>query len=43
MVYGLEDVVKLRQMIEQGGSGDAQKRVERQKLEALLGYCETAR
>ena len=40
MTYGLEDLVKLRLMIGQSQAPDAQKRVERQKLEALLGYCE---
>ncbi len=43
MVYGLNDVVRLRQMIEQSESPDRQKHVERQKLDALLGYCETTR
>ena len=43
MTYGLEDLVKLRQMTEGSNAPDAQKRVERQKLDALLGYCETTR
>ncbi|MGQ9371664.1 DNA helicase RecQ [Azospirillum sp. A39] len=42
MVYGMADVVMLRQMLEQSEAGDAHRRVERRKLEALLGFCETA-
>jgi len=42
MTYGLNDVVIHRQMIEDGGSPDEQKRVERQKLDAMLAYCESA-
>jgi len=41
MAYGLGDVVTLSQMIENGESSDDRKRVERRKLEALLGYCES--
>jgi ATP-dependent DNA helicase RecQ len=41
MAYGLDDVAKLTQLMA-NGDGDAQKRrVDRQKLDALLGYCET--
>jgi len=40
MVYGLQDVVRLRQMLDQSGTPDQQKRVERHKLDALLGWCE---
>ena len=40
MVYGLQDVVRLRQMVEDSESGDARKRHDRQKLDALLGWCE---
>src|SRR5690554_1564279 len=40
MVYGLQDVIFLRQMLEGSGAEDAQKQVERQKLEAMLGLCE---
>ncbi|MEI7611491.1 MAG: DNA helicase RecQ [Betaproteobacteria bacterium] len=43
MTYGLNDVVIHRQMIEGSGSPDEQKRVERQKLDAMLAYCESAR
>jgi ATP-dependent DNA helicase RecQ len=40
MIYGLQDVITLRQMLEGSGSDDAHKRVERQKLDAMLGLCE---
>ncbi|HEX5463755.1 MAG TPA: DNA helicase RecQ [Burkholderiales bacterium] len=43
MIYGLADVVTMSQMIAQSEADDARKRVERQKLEALLGYAETTR
>ncbi len=41
MCYGLGDVVALNQFIAQSESGEERKRVERAKLEALLGYAET--
>ncbi|MEO7065417.1 MAG: DNA helicase RecQ [Rhodanobacter sp.] len=40
MIYGLSDVVTMSQMIAQSESTDERKRVERQKLEALLAYAE---
>ena len=40
MVYGLQDVIKLRQMLEASQGNDHFKRVERQKLDAMLGLCE---
>ncbi len=40
MVYGLQDVVFLRQMVEGSQASDEIKQVERQKLEAILGLCE---
>jgi ATP-dependent DNA helicase RecQ len=43
MAYGLEDVVKQRRWIEDSDAAERQKQVERQKLSALLGYCETTR
>jgi len=43
MAYGLEDVVKQRRWIEDSDAAERQKQVERQKLNALLGYCETTR
>ena len=43
MVYGLGDVVLLRQMIDNSEAGDERKRLERTKLDALLAYCESVR
>jgi len=40
MIYGLQDVITLRQMLEASDSDDAHKRVERHKLDAMLGLCE---
>ena len=40
MVYGLQDVVRLRQMAEESSGGEEYKRHERQKLDTLLGWCE---
>lgn len=42
MVYGLEDVIKLREMMQQSDTehNAEYKRVEYQKLEAMLGLCE---
>ncbi len=41
MVYGLGDVVSMRQMLDAGDAPEERKRVERQKLDALLGFCES--
>ena len=40
MVYGLQDVVRLRQMVDTSQAGEARKRNDRLKLDALLGWCE---
>ncbi len=40
MVYGLQDVITLRQMLEQGEANEARKRIEHHKLESMLGLCE---
>jgi len=40
MVYGLQDVVRLSRMVEESQADTAHKRVERTKLDALLGWCE---
>jgi ATP-dependent DNA helicase RecQ len=44
MVYGLEDVIKLREMMGSAVGGTEEKnefkRIEHQKLEAMLGLCE---
>ncbi|MDA5193246.1 DNA helicase RecQ [Govanella unica] len=43
MAYGMADVAMQRQWIEQSEAGEEQKRIERQKLNALLGLCEAVR
>ena len=40
MVYGLQDVIFLRQMLDSSEAGELQKQIERQRLEAMLGLCE---
>lgn len=40
MVYGLQDVVRLSRMVEESEANDDHKRIERAKLDALLGWCE---
>jgi len=40
MVYGLQDVVRLSQMLGESEANEQFKRVERSKLDALLGWCE---
>ncbi|GAB3258444.1 DNA helicase RecQ [Chitinimonas naiadis] len=41
LAYGLNDVMQLKEMIEGGQAPEAQKQVERQKLNAMLGLAET--
>ncbi len=41
MTYGLGDVVSMRQMLMSGDAPEERKRVELQKLDALLGFCES--
>ena len=41
MLYSLSDVVAMRKLLDQSEGDEAFKRIQRQKLEALLGYCET--
>lgn len=40
LLYGLEDVVKLRQMMSSSEGAEAFKRQEQQRLTAMLGLCE---
>ena len=40
MLYGLQDVITLRQMQEGSEANEQYKRVERHKLDAMLGLCE---
>ena len=42
MTYGLNDVVIHRMRIDESMAGEEQKRVERNKLDALLAWCEAA-
>jgi ATP-dependent DNA helicase RecQ len=42
MTYGLGDLVNLRRMIEQSEGAEEFRRVSFAKLDALLGFCETA-
>ncbi|CAB1369521.1 DNA helicase RecQ [Denitratisoma oestradiolicum] len=42
MTYGLNDVVVHRQRIDESAAGEEQKRIERQKLDAMLAFCEAA-
>ncbi|WP_159017246.1 DNA helicase RecQ [Cognatiluteimonas profundi] len=41
LAYGLGDAVLLQRMIEQSESGEERKRLERSKLDTLIGYCES--
>ena len=41
LAYGLGDAVLLRKMIEEGEAGEERKWLERAKLDALIGYCES--
>jgi len=40
MSYGLQDVITLRQMLESSEADEVHKRVERHKLESMLGFAE---
>ena len=40
MAYGLQDVIMLRKFTNTSNANEQQKRVERQKLDAMLGLCE---
>ncbi len=40
MTFGLGDVVSMRRLLDSGDAPEERKRLERQKLDALLGYCE---
>ncbi|WP_208982357.1 DNA helicase RecQ [Pseudovibrio sp. JE062] len=42
LVYGMQDVVFLNQMIDRSEAPENQKQIERQKLRSFLAYCETA-
>ncbi len=42
MIYGMGDAAMQRSFIDGGNAPDTQKRIEHQKLNALLGLCEAA-
>src|SRR6201997_2429873 len=42
MTYGMADVMALMGILDGADIDERQRRIERQKLNALLGYCETA-
>jgi ATP-dependent DNA helicase RecQ len=39
--YGLADVIAMRTMLDNSEADEQRKRLERRKLDALLGFCET--
>jgi ATP-dependent DNA helicase RecQ len=41
MSYGMADVMNLRRLIEAADIDERQRRIERMKSEALIGFCET--
>jgi len=41
MIYGLQDVVRLVQMVDESQANEQFKRIERSKIESLLGWCES--
>lgn len=43
LLYGLRDAMDLRRFAQASVAPEAQKRIERIKLDAMLGYCETMR
>src|SRR5712692_10167605 len=42
MTYGMSDVMALMKLLDGSDIDERQRRIERQKLNALLGFCETA-
>ncbi len=40
MIYGLQDVIKLRQMMDSSDGSEEHKRAEQHRLNAMLGLCE---
>ena len=43
MTYGLQDVVRLRQMVGESEAGEEHKRVQRTRLQPLVAWCEIPR
>ena len=42
LAYGLNDVITMRKMLDNSEADEQHKRLERRRLDALLGFCETA-
>jgi ATP-dependent DNA helicase RecQ len=40
MTYGIADVMSLMRLLDTSEATERQRRIERQKMEALIGYCE---
>ena len=40
MMYGLQDVIKLKQMMDGSEADEKHKRTEQHKLQSMLGFCE---
>jgi ATP-dependent DNA helicase RecQ len=40
MAYGIADVMSLMRLLDASEATERQRRIERQKMEALIGYCE---
>ncbi|MEE4360734.1 MAG: DNA helicase RecQ [Pseudomonadales bacterium] len=43
LLFGLQDVVRVRQMVDASDADEDRKRAERARLDALLGWCEITR
>jgi ATP-dependent DNA helicase RecQ len=43
MVYGLQDVVRMSQMVNRSQADEMHKRIDQEKLHALLAWCEITR
>jgi len=41
MVYGLADVMRIVKMVQDSNANEQHKRIERNKIESLLGWCES--
>ncbi len=42
MLYGLQDIISLRQMLAQSSGSEEFKRITRHRLEAMLSFCESS-
>jgi len=40
MIYGLQDVMRIVKMVQESSANEQHKRIERSKIESLLGWCE---